>query len=63
MLVSPVVLPLAAHDSSVRTLVVPTASTRPPRWRQRSRAARVDSGMSYHSLCIWCWLKSSVFTG
>ncbi|MOA18885.1 hypothetical protein D3C78_1392280 [compost metagenome] len=63
MLVSPWVRPLWAQDSSVRTVVVPTAITRPPRWRQRSSAASVASGMSYHSLCIWCSARFSVLTG
>ena len=63
MLVSPAAWPLAAQDSSVRTVVVPTATTRPPRWRQRSSAASVASGTSYHSLCMRCSARFSVFTG
>ena len=63
MRVSPEKLPVWAQDSSVRTVVVPTAMMRPPRWRQRSSAARVASGISYHSLCIWWSARFSVFTG
>ena len=63
MSVSPVVWPLRAQDSSVRTVVVPTATTRPPRWRQRSSAASVSGGTSYHSLCMRCSARFSVLTG
>src|SRR3989344_1539586 len=63
MLVSPEAWPVFAQDSSVRTVVVPTATTRPPRWRQRSSAASVARGISYHSLCIWCSARFSVLQG
>ena len=61
--VSPSVTPLAAQLSSVRTVVVPTATTRPPRARQASIAAIVDAGMRYHSACIVWSAMFSVFTG
>src|SRR6218665_1406499 len=63
MLVSPVAKPERAQDSRVRTVVVPTATTRAPRWRQRSSAASVDGGSRYHSLCIRCCSRLSVLTG
>jgi hypothetical protein len=37
--VSPLAWPLAAQDSSVRTVVVPTATSRPPRSRSRRSPA------------------------
>ncbi len=49
-------------NSSVRTVVVPTASTRQPRL-----AAALQGGqhwpaeISYHSLCIWCSAQISRF--
>ena len=36
-------------EASARTLVVPTATTRPPRSRQRSTAAHVSAVTSSHS--------------
>ncbi len=44
MLVSPEIWPVRAQDSSVRTLVVPTAMMRPRRWRQRSRRGQGFEG-------------------
>ena len=44
MSVSPLAWPLAAQLSSVRTLVVPTATTRPPRARQSAIACAVSGG-------------------
>ena len=54
---------LRAQDSSVRTVVVPTATTRPPRARQATMASRVAAGTSDHSLCMVCSARFSVLTG
>jgi hypothetical protein len=54
MSVSPLAWPLAAQDSSVRTVVVPTATMRPPRARSAAMACCVACGTSYHSLCMRC---------
>ena len=49
-----------AADSSERTLVVPTASTRPPRSRVASTAATVAALTSNHSLCMrWSSMRSA----
>ena len=63
MRVSPLAWPVAAQDSSVRTVVVPTATTRPPRARASAMACCVAAGTSYHSLCMVCSARFSVLTG
>ena len=55
--------PPSAADSSARKLVVPTATTRPPRWHVRATASTVSAPTSYHSLCIRCSDRFSVRTG
>jgi hypothetical protein len=45
-------VPAPAAVSSVRTAVVPTAMTLPPRSRAAATAATVSGGHSHHSVCI-----------
>ena len=47
-------LPPRAADSSARSVVVPTATMRPPAARVRSIASTVAAGTSNHSLCMRC---------
>ena len=51
--------PVAFHDSSERTTVVPIATTR----SAASTAATVSSGTRYHSLCITWSSRRSTITG
>ena len=49
--------------SSVRTVVVPTASTRPPHRCAALTSSAVASGRTKRSLCILCNVKSLSLTG
>ena len=53
----------SAALSSVRTVVVPTAQTRPPSARARACASAVISGIVNRSSCITCSAGSSTSTG
>ena len=55
--------PAAAADSSARSVVVPTATTRPPLALVAAIASTVACGMLYHSECITCVEMSSPRTG
>ena len=55
--------PDKAADSSARSVVVPTATMRPPAARVRATASTVPAGTSNHSLCIACSARFSVRTG
>ena len=51
--------PRVARDSSARTEVVPTATTRPPSARVRSTASHVAAGTEYRSVWIaWSSTRS-----
>ena len=63
MLVSSQSGPNLAADSSARTVVVPTATTRPPRALQAAMAACVAAGTSNRSKCMVWSAMLSVFTG
>src|SRR6266478_2113894 len=56
-------VPSAQADSSARTVVVPTATTRPPRARATPIASTVAGGMSLGSGAITWWARSSVRMG
>ncbi len=55
--------PPAAAVSRLRTAVVPTAITRPPRPRVRRTASQTAAETSRYSACIWCSSMSSQRTG
>ncbi len=55
--------PASAADSSARSVVVPTATMRPPAARVRAIASTVAGGTSNHSLCMRCAAMSATRTG
>ncbi|MNC39299.1 hypothetical protein D3C75_879520 [compost metagenome] len=55
--------PSRAALSSERTLVVPTATTRPPRALQALTASTTSWPTSSHSLCMWWSSMRSTRTG
>ena len=66
MSVSPVAgnsAPPRAADSSDRTVVVPTATMRPPAARVARMASTVSAPTSYHSLCMRCSAMRATRTG